>query len=281
MASVFSLYVAILSSSVSRAPACSPAATRLTNRSSKCNGCLPSASASDVPPSTSDLIARMSFCIAGFSCPAPTMSNDCTSGMPAVIIVASCREKMAISPGVTLPCLRNSMLCLRTRVGTTPWRRSSERTAASLVETTLPLTLLPVRSVPSHVKGAWVAVAVAIDSLSSGYSGLSFGRYSLVNCNSVDLFQTGKAVLDFLEARLPQVGHAFGLGLRGNLHRVAAFHHDAAQRLRARHDLVDANPAFVAGGALAAAFGTEDSHPGLDVGFGEALFEKGLARDID
>ena len=79
--------------------------------------------------------------------------------MPAVIIVASWREKIAMSPGVTLPCLRNSMLCLRTRVGTTPWRRSSERTAASLVETTLPLTFLPVRSVPSHVNGAWVAVA--------------------------------------------------------------------------------------------------------------------------
>ena len=54
------------------------------------------------------------------------------------------------------------MLCLRTRVGTTPWRRSSVRTAASLVETTLPLTFLPVRSVPSHVNGAWVAVAVAM-----------------------------------------------------------------------------------------------------------------------
>ena len=36
------------------------------------------------------------------------------------------------------------------------------RTAASLVETTLPLTFLPVRSVPSQVNGAWVAVAVAI-----------------------------------------------------------------------------------------------------------------------
>ena len=45
------------------------------------------------------------------------MSNDCTSGMPAVIIVASWREKIAMSPAVTLPCLRNSMLCLRTRVG--------------------------------------------------------------------------------------------------------------------------------------------------------------------
>src|SRR5262245_35944562 len=156
------------------------------------------------------------------------MSNDCTSGMPAVIIVASWREKMAISAGVTLPCLRNSMLCLRTRVGTTPWRRSSERTAASLVETTLPLTFLPVRSVPSHVNGAWVAVAVAILQglqQETGIRGPSTGRANrLVNCNAIDLFQTGKAVLDFLEARLPQVRDAFFLRLRRDLHRVAAFH---------------------------------------------------------
>src|SRR6187551_1087410 len=222
MASVFSLYVAILSSSVSRAPACSPAATRLTNRSSKCNGCLASASCSVVPPSTSALIARISFCIAGFSWPAPTMSNDCTSGMPAVIIVASWREKIAMSAAVTLPCLRNSMLCLRTRVGTTPWRRSSERTAASLVETTLPLTFLPVRSVPSHVNGAWVAVAaVAIlqDLHQETGRDRSVGRVSrLVNCNAIDLFQTGKAVLDFLEARSPQVRDAFFLGLCRDLH---------------------------------------------------------------
>src|SRR5262245_4787372 len=171
------------------------------------------------------LIARMSFCIAGFSCPAPTMSNDCTSGMPAVIIVASWREKIAMSAGVTLPCLRNSMLCLRTRVGTTPCRRSSERTAASLVETTLPLTFLPVRSVPSQLKGAWVAVAVAVavamvQRLQQGRDtrDRSLGReIRLVNCNPVDLFQTGKAVLDFLESRLPQVGHALCLGLRRDL----------------------------------------------------------------
>src|SRR5687767_13084093 len=164
----------------------------------------------------------MSFCMAGFSCPAPTMSNDCTSGMPAVIIVASWREKIAMSPGVTRPCLRNSMLCLRTRVGTTPWRRSSVRTAASLVDTTLPLTFLPVLSVPSHVNGACVAVAVAMfqhlpQRTRSRNRSLGHGS-RLVNCNPVDFFQTGKAVLDFLEPRLAQVGYAFALGLRGNLH---------------------------------------------------------------
>src|SRR6185503_5477699 len=141
------------------------------------------------------------------------MSNDCTSGMPADIIVASWREKIAISPIETLPCLRNSMLCLRTRVGTTPWRRRSARTAASLLETTLPLTFLPVRSVPSHVNGAWVAVAVAILQglrKETGVRDRSVGRASrLVNCNAIDLFKAGKAVLDFLQARLPKVGHAF------------------------------------------------------------------------
>src|SRR5262245_22303750 len=185
-------------------------------------------------------MAMISFCIAGFSWPAPTMSNDCTSGMPAVIIVASWRENIAMSAAVTLPCLRNSMLCLRTRVGTTPWRRSSERTAASLVETTFPLTFLPVRSVPSHVNGAWVAVAVAIlQNLQqeTGCRDRSVGHPSrLVNCNAIDLFQTGKAVLDFLEASLPKVRDAFFLGLRRDLHRVAAFHDDSADRLRAGHD---------------------------------------------
>src|SRR5689334_14551947 len=197
------------------------------------------------------------------------MSNDCTSGMPAVIIVASWREKMAMSAAVTLPCLRNSMLCLRTRVGTTPWRRSSERTAASLVETTLPLTFLPVRSVPSHVNGAWVAVAaVAIlqDLQQETGRDRSIGRASrLVNCNAIDVFQTGKAVLDFLHAGRPQVRDAFFHRPRRDLHRVAAFHDDSAYRLRARHDLIDTDAAFVAARATVAALGMEDLEARSDI----------------
>src|SRR6188474_2353618 len=176
---------------------------------------------------------------------------------------------MAMSAAATLPCLRNSMLCLRTRVGTTPWRRSSERTAASLVETTLPLTFLPVRSVPSHVNGAWVAVAaVAIlqDLQQETGRDRSVGRASrLVNCNAIDLFQTGKAVLDFLEARSSQVRDAFLLGLCRDLQRVAAFHDDSADRLRARHDLIDTDTALIAGRALVAAFGVEDLEPRFHV----------------
>src|ERR1700752_19481 len=214
------------------------------------------------------------------------MSNDCTSGMPADIIVASWREKMAISAAVTLPCLRNRLLCLRTRVGTTPWRRSSERTAASLVETTLPLTFLPARSVPSHVNGV-VVVAVAVAILQglrkeTGVRDRSVGRASrLVNCNAIDLFQTRKAVLDFLEARLSKIGDAFLLGLRRNLHRIAAFHDDAADRFRAGHNLVDTDTALVARSALAAAFGVENREAPFDVCLREALLEQRLGGDVD
>jgi hypothetical protein len=61
-----------------------------------------------VPPSTSALMSRISFCIAGLSLPLPTISNDCTSGMPAASMVASWRLKTAMSSGLTLPPLLNS-----------------------------------------------------------------------------------------------------------------------------------------------------------------------------
>ena len=73
--------------------------------------------------------------------------------MPAVSMVASWRLKIAISAEVTLPRGWNSWDCLRTRTGTTPWRRSSARTAASSTATVLPLMRLPLLSVPSQVKG--------------------------------------------------------------------------------------------------------------------------------
>ncbi len=51
----------------------------------------------------SALMSSTSFCIAGLSWPLPTISKDCTSGMPAVSMVASWRLKIAMSSGVTLP----------------------------------------------------------------------------------------------------------------------------------------------------------------------------------
>ena len=52
------------------------------------------------------LMSRISFCIAGLSLPLATISNACTSGMPAASMVASWRLKIAMSPGLTLPPLR-------------------------------------------------------------------------------------------------------------------------------------------------------------------------------
>ena len=120
------------------------------------------ASASAVPPSTSALIDRISFCIAALSWPLPTISKDCTSGIPAASMVASWRMKTAISPEVIVPDeANNPLLCLRIRVGTTPWRRRSARTAASSAAIALPLTFWPFLSVPSQIKGTVLTVAAS------------------------------------------------------------------------------------------------------------------------
>ena len=60
-------------------------------------GCLRRASAREVPLSTSALMPRIRSCIVGLSWPRPTISNDCTSGTPADIMVASWRLKIAMS----------------------------------------------------------------------------------------------------------------------------------------------------------------------------------------
>ena len=66
-------------------------------------GCLASDSCSVLPPSMFALTSSTSFCIAGFSWPLPMISKACTIGMPADIIVASCRLNTAMSSAVTLP----------------------------------------------------------------------------------------------------------------------------------------------------------------------------------
>src|SRR6185295_13750966 len=99
--------------------------------------------------------------------------------------------------------------------------------------------------------------------------GLSRPSRSL-NCNAIELFETGKAVLDFFQRRLAQVRDAVLPRGFGDLHRIAAFHDDAAEVLRDRHDLIDADAPFVAASALAAAFGAEDRDAAVDLGLGEA-----------
>ena len=100
----------------------------------------------------SPLMVRIRSCIFGFSWPRPTMSNACTSGTPAAIMVASWRMKMAMSFGmIFLPAPPNSGLGFFLILsGLTPMRRSSDFTWASVAAVRLPFIRLPLASVPSQ-----------------------------------------------------------------------------------------------------------------------------------
>ena len=84
-------------------PPASPAWIMLRNRSSNVFLCLPSASASVEPASTSRVTSAITRANAGFDVCAARMSRHCTSGRPAEIMVANWRVKIAISFVLTLP----------------------------------------------------------------------------------------------------------------------------------------------------------------------------------
>ena len=134
-------------------PDCSPACTRLQNRSSKWRGCFASAEARLLPLDTSFLMLTTSSRKATFSCPSATMSNDCTSGTPAFIMVASWREKIAMSAGVIafLRSPNSGLGFLRTVCVITPCLRSWALASARLSLCTSPCTVLPRRSLPWYL----------------------------------------------------------------------------------------------------------------------------------
>ena len=137
----------------SRIPACSPALTKFTYKSLKWSGCLPSASVSEPPASTSPFTDKINFCIAGFSCPLPTISNDCTSGTPADIIVASCRLNTVMSLVSIFPFAPNKGLgFFFSLVGFIPCFLSAVLAAASLGAAISPVTFLVLLSRPSQIK---------------------------------------------------------------------------------------------------------------------------------
>ncbi len=122
---------------------------------------------SELPPSMLVLMSRISFCIAGFSWPTPTISNACTSGMPEASMVASCRLKIAMSPAVILPPPLNSLCCLRTLVGTMFCRRKSARADCSFTARIFPRILLPFLSLPSQVNGVSLGAATAVGGMAT------------------------------------------------------------------------------------------------------------------
>ena len=80
------------------------------------------------------------------------MSNDCSSGTPAFIMVAICRVNSAMSIGlIFLPAPNKETAFLRTFSGLIPCLRSCALINAGLWPASSPLTLPPFLSVPSQV----------------------------------------------------------------------------------------------------------------------------------
>ena len=82
-------------------------------------------------------------------------------------MVASWRLKIAMSPGVILPPLLNSPLCLRSFVGTMFCRRRSARAACSFTARIFPRILWPFLSLPSQLNGVSLGAATAVGGMAT------------------------------------------------------------------------------------------------------------------
>jgi hypothetical protein len=120
-----------------------------------------------LPFSISALISSSRRCIDGLECPRATISNDCSNGTPAFIMVASWRVNSVTSLSVMRLLLENRLLCFLTLVTVIPCLRSTELTVASPPACNWPLTFLPRLSMPSHRKVASLIAfaAVAIEEI--------------------------------------------------------------------------------------------------------------------
>ncbi len=89
----------------------------------------------------------------GLSKPSLMMSNDCSSGTPAAIMVDIWRVNRAMSIGlIFFPAPSREMPFLRTLTGVMPCLRSCALTRVGFWLDSSPLTLVPFLSVPSHTK---------------------------------------------------------------------------------------------------------------------------------
>src|SRR5882757_11120956 len=152
-----------------------------------------------------------------------------------------------MSCGRGFPPPRNPLLWVLTRVGATPCFRRSARSACSFAASALPRTLWPRLSLPSQMN--WTSFLVAVADIAINQS----LAVNLFDGDAVYFFQTRCADLYFFQTGAAQIQHAVLDSLIVDVHGAAAFHDDAADGVRDRHDLVDAQPSFVAVRALAAA----------------------------
>src|SRR3989475_8068787 len=169
---------------VSRIPPASPAATMLTYRSLKALGCLRSASASVWPLSTSYTTPRVTSARILFSVCCARMSSACTSGRPALIIVANCRvnttTSRVLTPPPNLKLILNSRGAARTCTTTMRFFRRCAMTSSRVGRSILSLTRSPlsVRAVywKSGMAHSLRAPLAARRYLGSACGGLAAGR---------------------------------------------------------------------------------------------------------
>ena len=142
--------VAKRSSNTSRIPAASPAATRLQYSGLKWAGCRRKAALREVPVSTSARMSSSTLAMRGLAWPRPRASKLCSKGTPACSMVASCRVKSAMSPGlIDAPGVGR---CRVTCEFCTPWRRSMAMTWFSPRARIWPRTGWPCVLMPCHSK---------------------------------------------------------------------------------------------------------------------------------
>src|SRR3989441_3812486 len=169
---------------VSRMPPASPAATMLTYRSLNALGCLRSASASVWPLSTSYTTCRVVSARTLFSVCCARMSRACTSGRPALIMVANWRVNTTTSRGLTPPpdlkLSLNSLGAARTCTTTMRFLRRGAMTSSRVGRAILSLTGLPlsVRAVywKTGMAHSLRAPLAARRYLGSAGGGLAAGR---------------------------------------------------------------------------------------------------------
>src|SRR6185369_13387692 len=175
----------------------------------------------------------------GLEWPRPTMSKACSSGTPAFIITASWRVKMVMSLSVIfLPPPVRTFLIDWTWM---PWRRRFAATADSPAARLSPLITFPVLSLPVQEK------LYCLTSAAGFFATAAMVVSLLLVGDALDLFQLREPFLHLDQARLAQVLDAFARSLVGQVDRGAVLHDDAFHLLGDGHDLVDPDPAFVAG----------------------------------
>src|SRR5204863_1161608 len=147
MASFFSRNAASRTRIVSRIPPASPAATLLTYRSLNALGCLRSASARVCPLSTSYTTCRVVSASSLFSVCCARMSRACTSGRPALIMVANWRvnttTSRVLTPPPNLRLSLNSLGAARTCTTTMRFLRRCAMTSSRVGRSILSLTRSP------------------------------------------------------------------------------------------------------------------------------------------